>query len=597
MGAADRIAETILRMGDIRAQGLQRSAEIQARAQQNNAQIWSGALQGLSQIPVDIQKAKVLDTENQIRQNQLEQTKKFQNDEFAANQIFSYTTRPMDDGSTQFDPERFQNLTQRMTEANINPETQRRMIEAFKSGNEVASSFRQTQLTHQVNLAKSVLSSATPDNPLTPQTALTALKFAQTNGIANADDVNKFMAGLNQGHSPEDLFKAIIQYGTQPPSALDAAKLRTETLQGNKLEAEIPGAAAKSQQEQNVVAGMQGGRTAAQRADDERQAAGLAKEQAAQAETVRHNQALEAAQKLQYGREAAVNAETARHNKVMEGQNNPLATIAPTAGANLPDVAPGQKNDAFLKTLPPPIADKVKAVVEGRLQLPVRIAKGDTYWQGVIDAAVKYDPSFDAVNYNARSKTRADFTSGKSAQQVNALNTAIGHMDRLLQVTDALGNFHEGSLGPLTTTANEVKNWFSQKFGSKEIPAFNVVRKAVSDELTRVWRQAGGSEQDIQENLKNLASSNTPEQLYGAVGEFGHLLESKLDNLKEQYRQGMGTDPVNMVTPEARRVLDKVEGKAGGKSSGVSVTAPNGQTYTFPNASDAAAFKARAGIK
>jgi hypothetical protein len=294
---------------------------------------------------------------------------------------------------------------------------------------------------------------------------------------------------------------------------------------------------------------------------------------------------------------------TARQSKTALDRLRPVKPekpepgTGPLPGANIPDVAPGQKNEAFFKTLPPPVAAKVKALVEGRIALPARIQKGDTYWQGLLDAAVKYDPSFDAVNYNARSKTRADFTSGKSAQQVNALNTAIGHMDRLLQVTDALGNFHEGSLGPLTTTANEVKNWFSQKFGSKEIPAFNVVRKAVSDELTRVWRQAGGSEQDIQENLKNLASSNTPEQLYGAVGEFGHLLESKLDNLKEQYRQGMGTDPINMVTPEARRVLDKVEGKSGGKSSGVSVTAPNGQTYNFPTASDAAAFKARAGIK
>ncbi len=597
MSAADRIAETILRMGDIRAQGLQRAGDIQARQQAQSGQIWGGAIAQLGQLPVDIQKAKVLDTENQIRQNALQQQKKFQDDEFNANQIFAYTTRPDADGSIKFDEEKLNSLTQKMAEANVNPETQQRVMQAFKQGNSVVSEFRQSQLDHQVKVAKLVLGSATPDNPLTPTTALTTLKWAQANGIASADDVNKFMAGLNQGHSPEDLFKAIIQYGTNPPSALDAAKLRTEQLQGNKLEAEIPGVAAKSQQEQNVVAGMQDGRTAAQRADDERQAAGLAKEQAAQAETVRHNQALEAAQKLQYGREAAVNAETARHNKVMEGQNNPLATIAPTAGANLPDVAPGQKNDAFLKTLPPPIADKVKAVVEGRLQLPVRIAKGDTYWQGVIDAAVKYDPSFDAVNYNARSKTRADFTSGKSAQQVNALNTAIGHMDRLLQVTDALGNLHEGSLGPLTTTANEVKNWFSQNFGSKAVPSFNVVRKAVADELTRVWRQAGGSEQDIQENLRNMSSSNTPEQLYGAVGEFGHLLESKLDNLKEQYRQGMGTDPVNMVTPEARRVLDKVEGKAGGGSSGVSVKAPNGQTYTFPTAADAAAFKARAGIK
>jgi hypothetical protein len=216
MGAADRIAETILRMGDIRAQGLQRSAEIQARAQQNNAQIWSGALQGLSQIPVDIQKAKVLDTENQIRQNALTQQKKQQDDEFNANQIYAYVTRPDPDGSIRFDENKLNSLTQKMSEANVNPETQQRVTNAFKQGNAVVSEFRQQQLDHQVKVAKLVLGSATPDNPLTPTTALTTLKWAQANGIASTDDVNKFMAGLNQGHSPEDLFKAIIQYGTQP---------------------------------------------------------------------------------------------------------------------------------------------------------------------------------------------------------------------------------------------------------------------------------------------------------------------------------------------------------------------------------------------
>jgi hypothetical protein len=593
MGAADRIAETILKMGQIRAEGLQHAADAQARAQANSAQIWGGALQSLGQIPGEVAKYKLADTENQIRQQQLATQKRYAQGEQDANWIYQGLMKPGPDGTVNIDESTLPKLQAGMANAGVPLEVQDRTVNSLKSVMDANTSFRQSQLDHQVKIAKAVLAGVTPDHPLTPGSALATLKMAQTNGIANAHDVDQFMAAMNQGHDPADLFKAIIQYGTQPPSALEQAKLRNETLQGNKLEAEIPGAAAKSAQEQNVVAGMQGGLTADQVADNARQAAA----QQAQAAAA---QATEAARVAAAGREdQRIGLE--RQRVGMEGQRIGLEQQkfqqsqvgAPSAvGVGVPDVPVGQKNEDFLKTLPTPIAAQVKALVEGRQAFPQGAALRSDYWQNMLGNVAKYDPSFDAVNYNARSKTRADFTSGKAAQQVNAINTVIGHLSGLSDAAEALNN----SDLPMF---NSIANTLSKATGSPKVTNFDTIKKAVSDEVTRVWRQSGGSEADIQAAQKNLDASGSPAQLRGAIATYADLLQSKLGSLNEQYRQGMGTDKIDMITPKAQQALDAIEKRAGRTpvASGASVKAPNGQTYTFPTAADAAAFKARAGIK
>jgi hypothetical protein len=168
----------------------------------------------------------------------------------------------------------------------------------------------------------------------------------------------------------------------------------------------------------------------------------------------------------------------------------------------------------------------------------------------------KYDPSFDAVNYNARSKTRADFTSGKAAQQVNAINTVIGHLSGLSDAAEALNNSDIPAF-------NSIANSISKATGSPKVTNFDTIKKAVSDEVTRVWRQSGGSEADIQAAQKNLDASGSPAQLRGAIATYADLLESKLGSLNEQYRQGMGTDKIDMITPGAQKALDAIEKRAG----------------------------------
>jgi hypothetical protein len=218
--------------------------------------------------------------------------------------------------------------------------------------------------------------------------------------------------------------------------------------------------------------------------------------------------------------------------------------------------------DDFLKTIPPTLADQVKAYASGKMPMPSGYALKSPYFQKMMQMVTQYDPTFDAVNYNARAKTRADFTSGKSAQSINALNTVIGHLGTLSAAADKLDN----STFP---TWNAVKNVYENATGDPRIKNFDTTKKAVVDELTRVWRGSGGSEGDIKTWSDQINASNSPAQLHSVIGQIGDLLESKINALAETYKQGMGTtaDPIQFVTPKAQITLDALRSSSGSTSS------------------------------
>lgn len=222
----------------------------------------------------------------------------------------------------------------------------------------------------------------------------------------------------------------------------------------------------------------------------------------------------------------------------------------------VPQIDPNAPHgDDYLKTLPPNQAAMVKSLAEGRQPWPASFALRTPYWQDLINRVMQYDPTMDTatINNNARAKTRADFTSGKSAQQINALNTVVGHVVTLNEKMKDLGNTS-------ATFVNWAKNALSQAAGQPQVTSFETAKEAVASELVRVWRQAGGAEADIKAWKDQLSSSASPQQLKAAMGTIGDLLESKLESMQNQYQQGMGTTPVNIITPEARANLDRIKG-------------------------------------
>ncbi len=372
-------------------------------------------------------------------------------------------------------------------------------------------------------------------DPTSAQLAISDLKAKYQNNPARLTQLQQAEAAIQQNPTP-DAVKAIVD------PLIQASPKRVELLQTADTHAETM----RHDKAQEDIAQMTQGR-----------------EQAAAAEAARHNAATEAIQKGNLEREQAAQGETARHNKATEAANNPLAALTGGAGAPASAThAEGAHGEDFLKTLPQNVASEVKAYAEGRRPFPAGFALKSPYFQSLIQMVGQYDPTFDAVNYNARSKTRNDFTSGKAAQTINALNTVTQHLDRLSDSADALNNSS-------IPAYNSIANLVSKATGNKQVTNFDTTKKAVVDELTRAWRGAGGSEGDIKSWSQVLDASESPEQLHGAIAEMGKLLEGKLSALQEQYGQGMGTTDttgMRVVTPDARKVLDKLEARGGGKA-------------------------------
>src|SRR5579872_2292770 len=124
----------------------------------------------------------------------------------------------------------------------------------------------------------------------------------------------------------------------------------------------------------------------------------------------------------------------------------------------------------FLKTLKPEVAAQVKALAEGRMAFPSGFALRSPYWQQMLQAVSQYDPTFDAVNYTARAKTRSDFTSGAAAKNVTSLNTVIGHLDELDKAARDLNNSN-------WRTYNSVKNFIETETGDPRVQRFNAAKK------------------------------------------------------------------------------------------------------------------------
>lgn len=216
---------------------------------------------------------------------------------------------------------------------------------------------------------------------------------------------------------------------------------------------------------------------------------------------------------------------------------------APTGPADL-------HGDEYLKALPASRAALVRGYAEGRVPFPGSFSLRSPYWQKMVADITQFDPTFDAVNYNARSTTRKDFTAGKSAQNITSIDTAIGHLGTLAKAADGLEN-------RWSPTWNTVANFLESETGDPRVVRFNTAKQAVADELTRAFRGTGGNVSDIKDWEKNLNSSNSPEQLHAAVAQAVELLASRINAIGEQYRRGMGTtaDVTELLTPAAKRTL------------------------------------------
>lgn len=231
----------------------------------------------------------------------------------------------------------------------------------------------------------------------------------------------------------------------------------------------------------------------------------------------------------------------------------------------------------------------VKAIVEGRQTPPASFAQKSPYWQDVMQKVYQVDPQFN----EQRAQVRKAFTTGSDGRNIGNLNTAAVHLDTLGEIAKALDN---GTFQPGNALWNQAKTMF----GGSVPTSYEALRQAVAGEMDSALH--GTSTIPGREAIAaTMPAKGAPGQMSNVVNTNLGTLYQKLNTYKERYEQQNPGDTVySPVLPSAGAVFQK-HGVGGGGANqgggGITVTAPNGKTYTFKDQASADAFKARAGIK
>ncbi len=267
--------------------------------------------------------------------------------------------------------------------------------------------------------------------------------------------------------------------------------------------------------------------------------------------------------------------------------NNMNNTPRDTTGGAVNNGVTGQDVYTNMK---PGDAAIVKAIVEGRQSPPSSMAQKTPYWQGIMQAVNAVDPQWS----EQRAQIRKNFTTGSTANNIGALNTATVHLDTL---ADAAKEMSNGSFRP----GNQVFNATVKMFGGAAPTNFEGVKSAVAGEMAAALK---GNATDVE--IKNISDSiqaqNSPKQLADYIDTQMHVLNQKLGTYQQRYQQQLpGDTSWSPVLPQAQAVFQKHgiggPGASGAQASGFSVTAPNGKIYSFQDQASADAFKKKAGIQ
>lgn len=180
----------------------------------------------------------------------------------------------------------------------------------------------------------------------------------------------------------------------------------------------------------------------------------------------------------------------------------------------------------------------VQAVANGTMKIADAITPRTPYpiRQKFLQSVMQANPSFDSRNYDIEKGVMKEFTSGDAAKNLTAFNTAIEHAGQLQKATDALDN---GDIRGM----NKIGNALGYQFGSDKTTNFNVIKNALSGEISKVFKGGQATDAEIHAVQAPFDAANSPAQLKGAIQSAISLMNSKRDALKQQYSSGKNAQP------------------------------------------------------
>jgi hypothetical protein len=198
-----------------------------------------------------------------------------------------------------------------------------------------------------------------------------------------------------------------------------------------------------------------------------------------------------------------------------------------------------------LEKTDPLAAGGVKGILAGDLNA------GGRNLQKLLPLAEMVDPTMKQFDYQSRAKTRTDYTSGSSAKEITAINTAIGHADQLAGISPKLGgtDIAPGILNPLSQS-------FKRNIGDTGFQDakrdWDTKAETLATEVSKALNGGVPHVADKEHWRSILAAASSPTERSSALKSIMGVLESRLHAKAQAYSQGMGTtrEPFSFLNPE-----------------------------------------------
>jgi hypothetical protein len=249
-------------------------------------------------------------------------------------------------------------------------------------------------------------------------------------------------------------------------------------------------------------------------------------------------------------------------------------SLARQFGTSAIDANPGDPNatgEDFLRTLPPARAQMIRSIAAGDLSLNSVGGRSGPQKQFLAQQVLQYDPDASEINLQARQATRKAFTSGTQGQSIIQANTVGGHLAALDALADTLKN---GPFPLVNAVANPLQTNLAIGDKQKTVTAFNTLSNTLASELTKFYRNNGGSEADVKEFRSQLSSSSSPDQIHTAIKEMAGAVLSKIGALNDSYSAGMGKTSDGLNLPNINHnAIGQLQRLAGDTSLGGGQTA------------------------
>ena len=221
-----------------------------------------------------------------------------------------------------------------------------------------------------------------------------------------------------------------------------------------------------------------------------------------------------------------------------EGVPTGLTTEAPVNGVRA----------NYLAALPDQDRSLVQAIGEGRKADVGSYALGRSpeARRIAMEVTTAY-PGFDFTRAPTYLKTREAFTSGKPADGINALNTAMEHMQQMYDNADWL-------------TTTPLVSAYQRATGNQRAIDLKDAKTALVDELGKAYK-AGALTIEDKKSWSDRINAWSPDETKGNAVSFIKLLRGKIDGYQHQWEVGAppgAVSPIHIYSPGAQAAYDHI---------------------------------------